>query len=79
MVRYSRSSPNILRRSFLRTLPGPVMRIDDVVAELELDVLELAVLEVLEQLLFDRFGNGVLLGRAEPAVTPAGRTAHVCR
>jgi len=37
------------------------MRIDHVVAELELDVLDLTLLECLKQLLFDAFGNGVLL------------------
>jgi hypothetical protein len=34
-----------------------VVRIDDVVTELELDVLDGADLQVLQQLLFDRFGN----------------------
>jgi hypothetical protein len=40
------------------------MRVDDVVAEFELDVLELALgLEVvLQQVVFDCLGNGVLLG-----------------
>src|SRR5512133_1938758 len=45
MVRYSRSSPNILR-------------IDDVVAALELDVLELWDVEVLHELRVSNFGNG---------------------
>jgi hypothetical protein len=34
------------------------MGIDDVVAEVELDVLDLALVEVLQELLFDDFGNG---------------------
>ena len=41
-----------------------MMRVDDVVAELELDVLDRADLQVLQQLLFDGFGNDVLLGLA---------------
>jgi hypothetical protein len=36
-----------------------MVRIDDVVAELELDVLDRTVRQVLQQLLFDGFGNGV--------------------
>ena len=40
MVRYSRSSPNMLR-FLLEDLARTVVRIDDVVAALELDVLEL--------------------------------------
>jgi hypothetical protein len=38
------------------------VRIHDVVTELELDVLDGADLQVLQQLLFDGFGNDVLLG-----------------
>ncbi|MGI8573223.1 MAG: hypothetical protein ACR2L9_11450 [Solirubrobacteraceae bacterium] len=48
----------------LEDLTGPVMRIYDVVSDLELDVLELRdQVEVLE-LVFDYFGQGVLLVRA---------------
>jgi len=35
------------------------MRVDDVVAALELDVLEDGNFEVLQQVLFDRVGNGL--------------------
>jgi hypothetical protein len=43
----------------LEDLAGPVVRVHDVVTELELDVLDLDDdLEVLEQLLFDLVGNG---------------------
>ena len=42
IVRYSRSSPKISLLLLLEDLARPVMRIDDVVADLELDVLELA-------------------------------------
>jgi hypothetical protein len=42
----------------LEDLARPVMGIDDVVAELELDVLDLGGLEILQELLFDDFGNG---------------------
>jgi hypothetical protein len=47
------------------------MRVDDVVAQLEIDVLDRADLQVVQQLLFDRFGNDVLLGwrRGCPATT----------
>jgi hypothetical protein len=53
------------------------MRIDDVVADLELDVLKLGddVLEVLD-LLVGRVGDGVLL--LQGAAGPAAR-AQVCR
>jgi len=53
----------------LEDLACTVMRVDDVVTELELDVLDRADLQVLQQLLFDGFGNDVLLGLV-PA--PAG-------
>jgi len=59
------------------------MRIDDVVAELELDVLDRADLQILQQLLFDGFGNDALLGwrragrlRRTRSVQPCH---HVCR
>jgi hypothetical protein len=40
-----------------------MMGVDDVVAELELDVLDLAGrLKLNDQLIFDCLGNGVLLG-----------------
>jgi hypothetical protein len=39
-----------------------MVRIDDVVTELELDVLDRTVRQILQQLLFDGFGNDVLLG-----------------
>jgi hypothetical protein len=42
------------------------MRIDDVVADLELDVLDGRGLEILQELLV-RIRNGVLLGQAGPA------------
>jgi hypothetical protein len=38
-----------------------MMRVDDVVAELELDVLDLALLEGLEKLLFDLISDGPVL------------------
>jgi hypothetical protein len=38
-----------------------MMGVDDVVAELELDVLDGPGLQVLQQLLFNVLGNGVLL------------------
>jgi hypothetical protein len=38
------------------------MRVHDVLAELELDVLDNAGRQVLQQLLFDDVRNGVLLG-----------------
>jgi hypothetical protein len=40
----------------LEDLPGPVMRVHHVVADLELDVLDLGDLEVLDRF-FDYFGN----------------------
>jgi hypothetical protein len=44
------------------------MRVDDVVAQLELDVLDLALLQCFQELLFDLVSDGsFLLG------------AHVCR
>jgi len=53
----------------LDDLAGPVMRIDNVVTEIELDVLDLADdFEVLEKLLFGGIGDGsVLLGCDSPA------------
>jgi hypothetical protein len=53
-------------------LAGPVMRIDDVVADLELDRLDLTDLEALQVVFFDYFGNGALLLQAWPP--PAGAT-----
>jgi hypothetical protein len=52
--------------------------IDDVVAQLELDVLDLAGrLELLDQLIFDCLGNGVLL---EVYGRPEGRPEiQVCK
>ena len=38
-----------------------MMRVDDVVTELELDVLDLALLERLEKLLFDLVSDGPVL------------------
>jgi hypothetical protein len=38
-----------------------MMRVDDVVAELELDVLDLALFECLEKLLFDLVSDGPVL------------------
>jgi hypothetical protein len=38
-----------------------MMRINDIVTELELDVLDRTGREVFQQLLFDGFGNDVLL------------------
>jgi hypothetical protein len=60
-----------------------VVRIDDVVTELKLDVLDGADLQVLQQLLFDGFGNDVLLGLA-PALAGLSMLSeqpchHVCR
>jgi hypothetical protein len=51
-------------------LAGPVMRVDDVVADLELDRLDLTDLEALQVVFFDYFGNGALLLQAWPP--PAG-------
>jgi hypothetical protein len=60
-----------------------VVRIDDVVTELELDVLDRTVRQVLQQLLFDGFGNDVLLGwrRRWPATRLRRRAAtnYVCK
>jgi hypothetical protein len=42
---------------FLEDLAGAVMRIDDVVADLETDVLDLGALEILDLLCFGYFGN----------------------
>jgi hypothetical protein len=51
----------------LQDLAGAMMRVDDVVPELELDVLDLALLERLEQLLFDLVSDGpVLLVSGQP-------------
>jgi hypothetical protein len=55
---------------FLEDLAGPVMRIDDVVADLEPDVLDLGAFEVLDVLCFDYFGNGALLLQAAGAGAP---------
>jgi hypothetical protein len=53
----------------LQDLAGAVMGVDDVVAEFELDVLDLdGDLEVLEQLLFDLVGNGSCPPCCEPAI-----------
>jgi hypothetical protein len=63
----------------LDDLPGAVMGVDDVVAEIELDVLDLADdFKVLEKLLFVDIGDGsVLLGGATAlAWTPV---SYVCR
>jgi hypothetical protein len=49
--------PEHLPNFLLEDLARSVMRIDDVVAALELDVLDDRGLEVLEQVLFDDFGN----------------------
>jgi len=46
---------------FLEDLAGAVMRIDDVVADLEPDVLDLGALEILDLLCFGYFGNRDLL------------------
>jgi hypothetical protein len=45
----------------LQDLAGAMMGVDDVVAELELDVLDLALLEGLEKLLFDLVSDGPVL------------------
>jgi hypothetical protein len=45
----------------LQDLAGAVVRVDDVVAELELDVLDLPLLECLEKLLFDLVSDGPVL------------------
>src|SRR5918997_1208760 len=45
----------------LQDLAGAMMWVDDVVAELELDVLDLALLEGLEKLLFDLISDGPVL------------------
>jgi hypothetical protein len=52
----------------LEDLAGPVVRVDDVVADLEQDVLDLGYLEVLDVLFFDYFGNGALLLQAVRAL-----------
>jgi len=54
----------------LEDLAGSVVRIDDVVADLEQDVLDLGAFEVLDLLCFDYFGNGVLLLQAVGAGAP---------
>jgi len=56
----------------LDDLAGPVMRVDDVVAELELDVLDLADdFKVLQKLRFADIGDGsVLLGCDSSGVMP---------
>jgi hypothetical protein len=51
-------------------LAGAVVRIDDVVSDLELDRLDLTDLEALQVVFFDYFGNGALLLQAWPP--PAG-------
>jgi hypothetical protein len=51
-------------------LAGPVMRVDDVVADLELDRLDLTDLEALQVVFFDYLRNGALLLQAWPP--PAG-------
>jgi hypothetical protein len=60
----------------LEDLTSPVVRIDDVVADLELDVLQLGddVLEVLD-LLFGRVRDGVLLLQGAAAPAPMLRSA----
>jgi uncharacterized protein YbaR (Trm112 family) len=66
-----------LAQLLLEDLACPVMRVDDVVAALELDVLDHGRLEVLEELLVC-LGNGVLLGcLASPATRTTG--CQVCR
>jgi hypothetical protein len=52
--------PEDLLVLLLQDLAGPVVRIDDAVADLELDALDLALdLEILEKLLFGDVGDGV--------------------
>jgi hypothetical protein len=54
----------------LEDLAGAVMRVYDVVADLEVEAFDLtADLEVL-QVVFDDFGNGALLLRARPRLRP---------
>jgi hypothetical protein len=53
------------------------MRIHDVVTEFELDVLERAVFQVLQQVLFGDFGDDVLLGVGPGSVR--GTVCQVCR
>jgi hypothetical protein len=54
----------------LEDLAGSVMRVNDVVADLELDRLYLAELEDVQVVFFDYFRNGALLLQARPP--PAG-------
>jgi hypothetical protein len=54
----------------LEDLAGSVMRVNDVVADLELDRLYLAELEAVQVVFFDYFRNGALLLQARPP--PAG-------
>ena len=64
----------------LDDLSRPVVGIDDVVAELELDVLDLALLEGLEKLLFDLVSDGPVLLVIGPAVvTRRPRVLQVCK
>jgi hypothetical protein len=64
----------------LQDLAGSVVGIDDVVAELELDVLDLALLEGLEKLLFDLVSDGPVLLVIGPAVvTRRPRVLQVCK
>jgi hypothetical protein len=60
-----------------------MMGVDDVVAQLELDVLDLARLEVLEQFRFDCFRNGDPpwgVVRGCPRVASTARSSrYVCR
>jgi hypothetical protein len=51
-----------------------MMRVDNVVTELELDVLDRTSCEVFQQLLFDGFGNDVLLVLG---AAPAGSDDYV--
>jgi hypothetical protein len=60
----------------LEDLAGTVVRIDDVVADLEVDALDLG-LEVLDDLLCGYVGNQVLLGRSWGDVLT--RPGYVCR
>jgi hypothetical protein len=53
------------------------MRIYDVVTEFELDVLERAVFQILQQVLFGDFGNDVLLGVGPDGV--GGTVCQVCK
>ena len=76
MVRYSRHSAEHLHLLLAEHLAGAVMGVYDVVAQLELDVLDLARdLKLLDQLIFNCLGNGVLLGFA----TSQGAVSQVCR